>query len=296
MSLLTINQALKKYQYLHEKTILINKNLSLEDLESSQIIFLKKDGKKEISTPTKFNFYIMVLCLTGGSIRKVAQYDYNIREYSLQLIPPEVIHSFHDIHEDTKYYTILFEKDFCSEIDILNFHNVNFDHVDLDLEIFNKIKKLYEEIQYELVNDEKDNRTYVKNLLIQILIILKREKLKNEIKKSRVDSICRQFLSLVEIHFNLKRTIGCYAKLMGLSSKHLSETLKKELGKSALHFIHERTLKEAKYLLVYTSSSISIISNELNFQNISQFTRFFKKNTGVSPSKYRIENFIEHIL
>jgi AraC family transcriptional activator of pobA len=83
---------------------------------------------------------------------------------------------------------------------------------------------------------------------------------------------------------------------MGLSSKHLSETLKKELGKSALHFIHERILKEAKYLLIYTDSSISIISNDLNFQNISQFTRFFKKNTGVSPKKYRIKNFIEHIL
>lgn len=79
---------------------------------------------------------------------------------------------------------------------------------------------------------------------------------------------------------------------MGLSSKHLSETLKKKLGKSALHFIHDRILKEAKYLLIYTDKNISAISNDLNFQNISQFTRFFKKNTGISPNKYRIENFI----
>lgn len=296
MNSLTIIQALKKYQYLNEKTILTNKNLSLGDLKSPQITFLKKEGKKELNLPSKFDFYIMILCLTGGSIRKVAQYEYNVKEYSLQLIPPEAIHSFHDIYEDTKYYTILFEKDFCSEIDILNFHNYYFDNVDLDLEVFNKIKKLYEEIEYELVNEQKYSITYARNLLIQILIILKREKLKTEIKKSRADLICRQFLSLVETHFNLRRTIGRYSELMGLSSKHLSETLKKELGKSALHFIHERILKEAKYLLIYTDSSISIISNDLNFQNISQFTRFFKKNTGVSPKKYRIENFIEHIL
>ncbi|MFY4760805.1 helix-turn-helix domain-containing protein [Aliarcobacter butzleri] len=293
MSLLTIIQALKKYQYLNEKTILNNKNLSADS--SVQITFVKKDGKKEISTPAKFDFYIMILCLTGGSIRKVAQYEYNIKEYSLQLIPCGAIHSFHDIYEDTKYYTILFEKNFCSEIDILNFHNEHFDHVDLDLEVFDKIKKLYEEIEYELVNDQKYSITYVRNVLIQILIILKREKLKKETKKSRADLICRQFLSLVEIHFNLKRTISCYSKLMGLSSKHLSETLKKELGKSALHFIHERILKEAKYLLIFTDKSISIISNDLNFQNISQFTRFFKRNTGISPKKYRIENSIEHI-
>lgn len=290
MSLLTIIQALKKYQHLNEKTILNNKNLSLDS--SVQITFVKKEGKKEISTPAKFDFYIMILCLTGGSIRKVAQYDYNIKEYSLQLIPCGEIHSFQDNYEDTKYYTILFEKDFCSEIDILNFHNDNFDDVNLDLEVFNKIKKLYEEIEYELTNDEEDSLIYVKNLLIQILIILKREKLKKEIKKSRADSICRQFLSLVEIHFNVRRTIGCYSELMGLSSKHLSETLKKELGESALYFIHERVLKEAKYLLIYTDESISMISNDLNFQNISQFTRFFKKKVGISPKKYRIENFV----
>lgn len=38
----------------------------------------------------------MILCLTGGSIRNVNQFDYNIKEYSLQLLPPETIHSYKD--------------------------------------------------------------------------------------------------------------------------------------------------------------------------------------------------------
>lgn len=290
MQSLTISESLKKYQYINDKITTSH----TDNLELKKIAILEKYGKKEIKIPAKFNFYIMILCLTGGSLRKINHYEYNIREYSLQLIPPNFMHSFYDIFENTKYYTIIFEKDFSSEIDILNFHDSNFDNVNLNLEIFNKVKSLYEEIEHELKNDEQDSIKYIKFLLNQILIILKREKLKNQIdiEKSRADLICRQFLSLVEIYFNSRRTIGCYSELMGLSSKHLSETLKKKLGKSALHFIHDRILKEAKYLLIYTDKNISAISNDLNFQNISQFTRFFKKNTGISPNKYRIENFI----
>ena len=91
-----------------------------------------------------------------------------------------------------RYYVILFERDFSNETTILDFHNRNFDSVDLDLKKFNKVKDLYEEIEYELKSDENDNFKYSRNLLNQILILLKREKLKKETTtKSRSDLICR---------------------------------------------------------------------------------------------------------
>ena len=80
-----------------------------------------------------------------------------------------------------RYYVILFERDFSNETTILDFHNRNFDSVDLDLKKFNKVKDLYEEIEYELKSDENDNFKYSRNLLNQILILLKREKLKNPV-------------------------------------------------------------------------------------------------------------------
>ena len=52
----------------------------------------------------------------------------------------------------------------------------------------------------------------------------------------------------------------------------------------------KRVVKEAKYLLVYTSKTIYSIALVLNFQDASQFTRFFKQKTGLSPKKYRIDN------
>ena len=196
-----------------------------------------------------------------------------------------------------RYYVILFERDFSNETTILDFHNRNFDSVDLDLKKFNKVKDLYEEIEYELKSDENDNFKYSRNLLNQILILLKREKLKKETTtKSRSDLICSQFLSLIELHFNTMKTVSEYAELIDLSPKHLSETVKEKLGESALYFIHKRVVKEAKYLLVYTNKTIYSIAITLNFQDASQFTRFFKQKVGLSPKKYRIDNKIQSII
>jgi len=77
---------------------------------------------------------------------------------------------------------------------------------------------------------------------------------------------------------------------MEISSKHLSETVKEKLGKSALHFIHKRIIKEAKYLLIYSDKTIYSIAVSLNFQDASQFTRFFKKNVEMTPKDYRLDN------
>ena len=129
------------------------------------------------------------------------------------------------------------------------------------------------------------------------MILLKREKLKKETTtKSRSDLICSQFLSLIELHFNTMKTVSEYAELIDLSPKHLSETVKEKLGESALYFIHKRVVKEAKYLLVYTNKTIYSIAIALNFQDASQFTRFFKQKVGLSPKKYRIDNKIQSII
>ena len=58
----------------------------------------------------------------------------------------------------------------------------------------------------------------------------------------------------------------------------------------------KRVVKEAKYLLVYTNKTIYSIAIALNFQDASQFTRFFKQKVGLSPKKYRIDNKIQSII
>jgi AraC family transcriptional activator of pobA len=86
------------------------------------------------------------------------------------------------------------------------------------------------------------------------------------------------------------RQVSEYAALIDISPKHLSETVKEKLNTNALSFIHQRLLKEAQYLLVYTNKSIYQIAIKLRFNDSSEFSKFFKKQTGVNPKRYRILN------
>jgi len=289
-SLLTIDQALNNYNHLHRSKPKFGMDVLSEDFKAQDIVIVQNDGTRKAGTPVRFGFYAMILCIYGGSKRSVNQHEYIVKQHSLQLLPPGTIHSFEDTHERSEYYVLLFEKSYIDMNEIMAFHDIHFDAVDLSTNHFNKVKELYEEIDAELKNKNENFMTYVRILLGQILLILQREKLQAIVpaKQSKSDLICSQFLCLVEENFLNFKSIADYAQIIELTPKYLSETIKEKLGKSALHFIHKRTIKEAEYLLAYTQMSIYAISTNLKFQDASQFSRFFKQHKGLSPKNYRI--------
>jgi AraC family transcriptional activator of pobA len=288
--LLNMEQALDNYRHLHIAKPKFGMDVVSESITPKDIVILQNDGTKQTGRPVRFNFYTMILCLRGGSIRHVNQYTYTIKTHTLQLLPPGTIHSFEDTHEQAEYYVLLFERSSISLNSIMSFHNKNFNPVELDTNLFQKVKELYEEMDAELKNKKTGFMTYLEMLLGQLVLILQREKLKliTPETQTRADLICSQFLNLVEENFLTLKHVSEYAKIIKLTPKHLGETIKKKLGKSALYFIHKRIIREAEYLLVYTGMNIDTIASQLNFQDASQFSRFFKKHQGVSPKSFRI--------
>ena len=292
MKLLNIKEALDIYKHLHDKNPEFGMDVADERFIPEQFVILENNKRKAEGIPVRFNLYNLLLCIKGSSIRNVNQFEYNIKEHSLQLLPAGTIHHFKDTYDDPHTYVLLFEKSFIDDLDLLSYHNNYFIPIDLNIDLFTKIKSIYEEIDYEIKNKNELHIEFIKTLLTQILIILKREKLKMKVEHqlSRSDLICNQFLSLIETHIYKMKTVSEYAELIGLSSKHLSETVKDKLGQSALYFIHIRLIKEIKYLLAYTNKNIYDIALSLNFQDASQLSRFFKKNIGISPKDFRNNN------
>lgn len=99
--------------------------------------------------------------------------------------------------------------------------------------------------------------------------------------------IVREFNFLVEKNFRTGMIVSDYAELLHKSPKTLSN-LFAELGhKSPLQFIQERRALEARRLLRYSTKQVQEIAYELGYGDIQAFSRFFKKQEGVSPRAYR---------
>lgn len=104
---------------------------------------------------------------------------------------------------------------------------------------------------------------------------------------NRSEEIFSDFLKLVTQHCQRERNVAFYAKSLCLTAKYLSSTVKLVSGRTALDWITEYTISEAKTLLTSTNKSIQDIALLLNFPNQSFFGKYFKHNTGIAPGQFR---------
>jgi AraC family transcriptional activator of pobA len=77
------------------------------------------------------------------------------------------------------------------------------------------------------------------------------------------------------------------AERLHLSAGYLTDLLKQESGKTALEHIHLYLISEAKNRLKGEEQSVSEIAYGLGFDNLSYFSRLFKKEVGISPNMFK---------
>jgi len=111
-----------------------------------------------------------------------------------------------------------------------------------------------------------------------------------KVVQSRGTQLVEQFLKLVQGHFRVERQLGYYSRMMCLSTKHLSATVKAVTGKTAGDWIEDYVMLEAKALLSNTDMTVSQVSDYLHFPDASTFGKYFKRNTGLSPKEFRKQN------
>ena len=84
-------------------------------------------------------------------------------------------------------------------------------------------------------------------------------------------------------------TVQYCADKLCLSPNYFSDLLKKEIGSTALHFIHNKAIEIAKTELVATGRTVNESAYNLGFQYPQHFTRLFKKEVGCTPYEYRMQ-------
>ncbi|MEQ9187847.1 MAG: AraC family transcriptional regulator [Cryomorphaceae bacterium] len=74
---------------------------------------------------------------------------------------------------------------------------------------------------------------------------------------------------------------------LAVSQRYLSDTLKKETGKTSTEHLQLYLIDEAKNILLGPKKSVAEVAYELGFEYPPYFSRLFKKKVGISPTEYR---------
>lgn len=99
--------------------------------------------------------------------------------------------------------------------------------------------------------------------------------------------IVSRFQRLVAEQPRLDRTVTYYANILEISASHLHELVKETTGRTPISVVQREVILESKRLLIHTTRQIADIAQSLAFKDASYFGRYFRRNTGCTPGKFR---------
>jgi AraC-like DNA-binding protein len=112
-------------------------------------------------------------------------------------------------------------------------------------------------------------------------------------KSKNPDPIPSKILDTMRyIQMNLKENLAVkhLADRANLHQDYFSRLFLKHVGQRPLTYLHEKRIERAQYLIATTDLSYTEIAEKVGFENLSHFSKIFKKVTSLPPGQYKKQN------
>ena len=125
---------------------------------------------------------------------------------------------------------------------------------------------------------------------LSVLYRLYSEAIKSENKKyAKQNAIFSKATAFILEHYTEPTlSVRDIAMQLDISEVHLRRLFKSSANTSPIKYINFLRLEKAKNMLISSNLSIKEISNSVGFDDQFYFSKLFKKETGLSPTEFRI--------
>ncbi len=250
---------------------------------------------QEMVFPHKHNFFHFVLFIKGSGEHIIDFNHYNIEPYQIYFMVPGQVHTWNFIGDEEGYvvnFSIDYFQSFLLRTDYLerfSFLQGKIEHLIFVIaeQFRNQSITILEQILAAKTAGLSED--YIRTLLLQFIlyISISTEKDHQEHGTPYNHKIFNSFQQLVEQQFKSTKLPSVYADQLFITPNHLNAICKSYIGQSAGEIIRNRIVLEAKRLLVNRNLNINEIADELQFNDNSYFTKFFKKSAGLTPEEFR---------
>ena len=162
-------------------------------------------------------------------------------------------------------------------------------------DLFERLIYLYKNMKSEIDNNSSSKDQHLlRAMLYETLTLINRaENVTSTVNADTEIAVLRYiaaFQKQVNEDFETHCDVKHYADILCITPNYLNKIITQHLGMSTKQYILNRAINEAKSLLIYTSLSITEISEKLHFNTTSYFVRLFRKSVGYTPSQFREHN------
>lgn len=256
-----------------------------------------------LTAPHRHSFYHLLFFSEGGGKHTIDFNHFDVKPYQIYFMVPGQVHSWDfDGHVDgyvvnfssSFFQSFLLKSEYLSSFSFFN--GITLESViDLQDSVQQPVLSLFEKLITESQQHTVLKDDMLRVLLLQIFILIQ-QSISSDKQRStpfQANPILTNFQKLIEKNYLEIRLPSEYAELLNITPNHLNALCKEHLGTQAGEVIRDRVVLEAKRLLVNLGLSVSEIAYKLNFNDNSYFTKFFKKEAGMSPEVFRRKSVVE---
>jgi len=254
-----------------------------------------------VKYPHRHDFFEVLYLLKGSGFHVIDGNNYEIKPPCVFFMSRGQAHKL-ELSHDIEGYIFIFTADFYllnrsdqnRLIEFPFFYTIHQDNPPLLLENEGDIRFLESLFRQGIAEIDRPGGYSIEMLRSVLDLILTTCATRYPVSESLLNKgkgqiMVKRFFHLIEENNQKNLSLSDYAAMIGVTPNHLTQTVKLLTGKTSSQIVKDKQLLEIKRLLVHTNLSVSEIANQLNFEDQSYFTKFFKRETGMTPLQYRAD-------
>lgn len=246
------------------------------------------DISKNITKPHRHNGYLELVYLSSTSGKHVVDGRESLVETPcLLVIRKDNVHHW-ELMNPVKGFVILIKDTFVSQSFDFEINRLVNAIVPYDT-IYFKESCIFENLLSLLANEHNKicQEGLFKAFLAKVLEYVNASNEAKPISKNIYD----QFCSILHDEVKVVNHVAYYASKLNTTPQNLNAVCKKNANITASELLAGYIIKEAKRLLFYTTSSVSEIAFELGFSDKSNFSKYFKRYVGITPTEFKKQEY-----
>lgn len=250
-----------------------------------------------IARGCRIGFVVLVFCLKGKMSVVVNDDEYHLTHNDAMFIEANSIVKARRDSQDINYklcainsgirYSLINKTLFDT---IINLHDrpvVHFSDDEMGL-----VERYYELACYKVMHPHfcANNESMIcllRAFAIDLLYSINQHSQPHDTMLRQGDKLYRNFVYLVHSNTDGKRSVKSFASELCVSPKYLTSVCRQHSGCTANEIITKCMVGRIMQMLNYSDMSVKEIAMSLNFDNLSFFGKYVKKNLGMSPNNYR---------
>uniref|UniRef100_A0AB33J5K6 hydroxymethylpyrimidine kinase n=1 Tax=Prevotella sp. GTC17260 TaxID=3236796 RepID=A0AB33J5K6_9BACT len=127
----------------------------------------------------------------------------------------------------------------------------------------------------------------VEQAVAQARSYISQQVMRAENLQGRSPELYNDFIDAVRLHCHTNSDVAFYADCLNVSSRYLAQVTRRIAGKSPKEMIDDCLIEELVRQLSTTSKTVQEIAYEYGFSSQAHFSRYFRKQKGMTPSAFR---------